>query len=251
MPDVSLIQFSNDPSCEACDLFTEAHHVCVPTIWMPDSLPPTPQTRALFVIGQNPGYWEDERGEPFIGDSGKMLRGAYLDADFNICAQRPAGQAALRHRRTIYLSNAGRCGPESCDRDKVYNTCLPLYLIPDLIQVCKFHTDVTILVISAKAVTALFKWAGIKGVNQRDSFNNQGRKISIPLIHNPNVEVECKDSQKVEVPVYSSYHPAAVARYPNYGLAVNDHLQLLCNHLDGLTPKLHLPTITPIRRPNQ
>lgn len=231
-----LPQFARNPSCEACDLFTEAHNVCVPTIWMPTSLPPTPDTRALFVLAQNPGYFEDEQCEPLIGESGKMVRGGYLDSDYNVCEERPVDHATLRHRSTVYLSNAGRCGPESHTRVGVYNTCLPLYTIPDLIQVCKLHRDVTILVISAPAVTALFRWAGIKGVNQRDSFNNQGRKITIG---------------GMEVPVFSTYHSAAVKRFPNYALAVNDHLQILCNYLDGLSPKPQLPTLTPIRRPNQ
>lgn len=231
-----LQQFPRNRSCEACNLHTEANEVCIPTIWLPTSLPPTPTTRALFVLGQNPGYWEDERGEPFIGDSGKILREAYLDASFNVCAERPADRAALRHRETIYLSNAARCGPNSCKREGPYNTCLPLYTIPDLTQICTLHTDVTILVVSAPAVTALFKWAGIKGVNQRDSFNNQMRPITI---------------NGMKVPVASTYHPAAVMRFPNYALAVNDHLQLLCNHLDGLSPKPQLPTLTPIRKPNR
>lgn len=233
-----LPQFPHDPTCEACDLFTEAHNVCIPTIWMPTSLPPTPSTRALFVLAQNPGYWEDQKGEPLVGESGKMLREGYLDSDYNICAERPADHATLRHRCTIYLSNAARCGPESCNRMGVYNKCLPLYTIPDLIRICEYHSaaDVTILVISAKAVTALFKWAGIKDVNQRDSFNNQGRTIAVDGIN---------------ISVYSTYHPAAVMRFPNYALAVNDHLQILCNYLDDLSPKPQLPTLTPIRRPNQ
>src|SRR3972149_5231679 len=31
-----------------------------------------PETKILF-IGEGPGYWEDQKGEPFVGNAGKLL----------------------------------------------------------------------------------------------------------------------------------------------------------------------------------
>ena len=32
----------------------------------------SPDTKILF-IGEGPGYWEDQKGEPFVGNAGKLL----------------------------------------------------------------------------------------------------------------------------------------------------------------------------------
>ena len=84
-------------TCDLCELAEQAPGV-------PKSIgigarrlglePPAP---AVVYIGRNPGYNEDDQGNPFVGKSGKLLHAVYIDG------------INLRERATIYLMNGVRC----------------------------------------------------------------------------------------------------------------------------------------------
>jgi len=223
-----MIQFPRHSNCTLCDLHDGANHVGIPTVHMEESLAPALDTPALIILGQNPGYHEDSHpiGLPFVGPSGQLLRQVYLDAKIN-------GKTLLE-RMCVYLSNAARCGPDSITREGPYNACIP-YFVDDVKKIAKVHDKVYLLICAAKGVTALWKYElGEKNYTQKNSFNNQNCVVDIG-----GCQVTC----------FSTFHPAAIMRQNRLIHVVNDHLQLMCNCLDGNAPSRYVPKIDLPRYP--
>lgn len=77
-----------DANCTRCKLNETAQFVC---------LIPKVKKCEVMVVGEAPGKREDETGEPFVGQSGKMLTEVLKDAGIN--------------RDEIYITNAVSCRP--------------------------------------------------------------------------------------------------------------------------------------------
>ena len=88
------MNFPNHSDCTRCPLHEEAKTVGHATLWLEDSRPPSPSADALVWLGQNPGYHEDKLGTPFIGRSGILLRGGFLDFSGAPVIDRPARPGA-------------------------------------------------------------------------------------------------------------------------------------------------------------
>lgn len=233
-----------DPACTLCPLHTEATSVCVPSVLLspstdkygPDSLPPSPSTPAVVIIGQNPGSEEDAENHPFIPrtwtdkltgerrfSAGHLLRNVYIPG------------ISLHTRATIYLTNSVRCGPASITHAKPHNTCFRAYTAPDLLSIAPLSASPLILLFcSAPAVRAFWSWATGKGISQDDSFDRQAHLLDTPF---------------GGAITFSTYHPAAVIRRHKLIHAVRDHLDLLSNYLDGTLPAPSTPNIVQPRRP--
>ncbi len=52
----------------------------------------------LMLIGEAPGYWEDQKGEPFVGKAGQLL-----DKIFNC--------VGLSRQKDVYICNTIKCRP--------------------------------------------------------------------------------------------------------------------------------------------
>lgn len=66
-----------DPDCTRCRLHKKARTVCVPGA--PSALLRLPAGQAAVVLGEAPGEAEDAAGEPFVGESGQLLRAAIAE----------------------------------------------------------------------------------------------------------------------------------------------------------------------------
>lgn len=77
-----------NPECTLCGLSDEAKTVCL--------MGRGPRS-GLMVVGEAPGYYEDEEGVPFVGSSGKVLNTALEMAGIN--------------RDDVYVTNAVKCRP--------------------------------------------------------------------------------------------------------------------------------------------
>ena len=52
----------------------------------------------LMLIGEAPGYWEDQKGEPFVGKAGQLLDKIFASV-------------GLSRQKDVYICNTQKCRP--------------------------------------------------------------------------------------------------------------------------------------------
>ena len=62
---------ARNPECRACGLCVEAHTVC---LWGEYNQNRDEKQPLVMIVGEAPGAKEDQRGRPFIGQSGQLIR---------------------------------------------------------------------------------------------------------------------------------------------------------------------------------
>ncbi|MGH7164874.1 MAG: uracil-DNA glycosylase, partial [Nitrospiraceae bacterium] len=92
-----------------------------------------PHAEIMFV-GEGPGYYEDQQGEPFVGAAGKLLNELL--------------QSAGLSRSQVYIANVIKCRPPN-NRDPE----------PDEVDTCKPFLLQQIALIKPKVVCTLGNWA--------------------------------------------------------------------------------------------
>ena len=75
-------------SCQDCKLH-KTRERAVPGTGVPDA--------KVFIVGEAPGYWEEQRGQPFVGRSGKFLMELF-------------GSVGIT-RHDMYIANTINCRP--------------------------------------------------------------------------------------------------------------------------------------------
>jgi uracil-DNA glycosylase family 4 len=208
------------PTCTACDLHLCAKSVGVPSRHLPTSLPSIPTNPVVIVLGMNPGNQEDRQGECWIGPSGQLLTGPYLQG------------SGVIDQASVYLCNIARCvSPGGKPKPAHYRTCIT-NTISDINSILDYHAPAksrAILCAGADPVTQFTRTFQKKAMSQQDAFRAQGMLIpSLPRTH-----------------LFSTYHPAAVLREPGLIHPVSDHMALLFAFLTGKLAKPSLPTIVP------
>ena len=78
-------------SCKNCSLYQTAKHVCL------GGEGPIPCD--IMIVGEAPGFREDDTGRPFQGKAGEILNGLLKDVGFD--------------RKNLYVTNVIRCRPPS------------------------------------------------------------------------------------------------------------------------------------------
>mgnify|MGYP003132189457 FL=1 len=225
MTTYTLPKFPSHSSCKLCDLHQEAKNPGVPTRFHELSAPIT--SSPLIVIGQNPGSAEDNANECFSGPSGKLLTSVYLNHD-----------EIMGH--PIYLTNAARCptlGENEKPKRKHYRACSG-YLNDDIETILTAHSPHKsfVLCLGAYAYSAVSRMYLDKERTLRHGFNNQGQ---------PNTS-----GPEGMLYIYTTFHPAAILRNKKYLYPVADHIELLCNAINGRIPSPSLPKIEEPRWPD-
>ena len=82
----------------------------------------------LMLIGEAPGYWEDQRGEPFVGKAGQLL-----DKIFNC--------VGLSRKKDVYICNTIKCRPPE-NRDP----------LPEEKSACREYLDAQIEILKPKII---------------------------------------------------------------------------------------------------
>jgi uracil-DNA glycosylase family 4 len=226
------LDFFRDSSCTKCELHEGIKSVCIPTIWYPGSQRLLDELRNIILfIGQNPGHWEDQKDEPFIGKSGELVKKVYV------------GGCSLQHKASVYLANGVRCHTQSNETPKQrhYKECSN-FLTLDMQKFRLLNPDKFIVVtLGAPATTSFY-------ANHVPSLIPKGKK-----------KVSLTDSFSLNggfhegwgCYVFSTYHPAAVLRNNNYINAVESHMQLVSDCLDGTMAEPSDPLIVPTRSPRR
>lgn len=217
---ISLNLLPAKPACKACDLHLCAKNVGIPSRHLPTSLPPKSTNPVVIVLGMNPGNQEDRQGECWIGPSGQLLTGPYLQG------------SGIIDTASVYLCNIARCvSPGGTPKPMHYRTCLGNTL-SDINTIIDFHSPAksrAILCAGADPLRYFSKTFQKKHMYQPEGFKSQGMLIpTLPRTH-----------------LFATYHPAAVLREPGLIHPVSDHMALLFAFLTGKLAKPSMPTIVP------
>jgi len=237
-----IVEHPHQRGCTLCSLHSSVNKtVCVPTARCTYSLPPSTDTPAVVCIGQNPGYFEDMEGLPFIGKSGDLLHNGYLKP------------SRIHELATIYITNAVRCStPANANPSaKSLKACFPAYTIPDLTAIAAAHSSLYVLCLGAPASSAIFKHLFSLKVGQKDAFTYNGRTLpwERPILKctavdhaNGSIAMEHANTP-TPITTFSTFHPAFILRVPNAIHEVALHMNALSRHLQGKAPVVTTPNI--------
>lgn len=176
---------------------------------------------ALLVVSEAPGAEEDQTGDPFIGRSGQLLRGAYID------------HFGLGDHADVYLAYTVRCRPPNnrTPKPREIKKHLP-YLLEDLNQLCKDYKRVVVFAIGATACKAF----GFKSLST--AFKSQGAPLSMELLTDDKIL-----GKPPHFTFFTTFHPAYILRDATASPAVEAHLGCLLRHLTGAGTKLLSPVV--------
>lgn len=158
---MSLKELEEDAShCTKCPLHMSRRQVVFGT--------GSPKTQVV-LIGEAPGYWEDLRGEPFVGAAGKMLN-ALLEL---------AGLS----RDEVYITNVVKCRPPGNREPK-----------EEEIRACSYYLDAQLDIISPKVTIMLGNHASVTvlgkyGLQFGSMFRSHGKvmeineRLFVPMFH--------------------------------------------------------------------
>ncbi len=150
-------------TCQACRL-CEKRKQAVPGVGAIDA--------PWLFVGEGPGADEDEQGEPFVGQAGKLL-------DAMLAA------TGLQRGREVYIANVVKCRPPG---NRTPN--------PDEAEACAPFLDRQIALIRPKIIVALGKTAVTRLT---------GRDTSMASLRQQRFDYQ-------GIPVVATYHPAYLLR---------------------------------------
>jgi len=176
--------------CRKCGLWKRRRNT-VPGDGSPDAL--------IMFIGEAPGYYEDAKGQPFVGAAGKLLDKLLLDAGLS--------------RREVFIGNVLKCRPPE-NRDPLESeieTCTPY--LNQQIRIIKPKIVVTL---GRHSTSYIFSKAGLEteGITKL-----RGKAYEIKLFG-------------FQISLIPMYHPAAALYNVGYKDELERDFQLLRNELE-------------------
>ena len=149
---------------------------------------------AVMFIGEAPGYWEDVKGQPFVGAAGKLLDEMLSRVGFS--------------RGEVYITNVVKCRPPE-NRDP----------LPSEIKTCTPYLDRQIRMIEPKFIVTLGRHAA-SYILPKAGFETG----SITKIHGRVYEANLVGLKVFIIPMY---HPAAALYKAKYKDDLDRDFQLL------------------------
>lgn len=141
--------------CVKCDLSRSRFHA-VPGEGNPEA--------RIMLIGEGPGFHEDEQGRPFVGNSGNFLT-SLLE------------KAGLK-REDVFITNVVKCRPPS-NRDP----------LPDEIHACSEYLDRQIAAIDPEVIVTLGRFSmsrffpGERISKIHGQAEERGGRLIVPMYH--------------------------------------------------------------------
>lgn len=161
----------------------------------------SPETEILFV-GEGPGYWEDQKGEPFVGNAGKLLDNLLLSINLP--------------RPEVYITNVVHHRPPE-NRDP----------LPEEILAYGKYLDEIIRIIHPKVIVTLGRFSMGKFL--------PGARIS--GVHGKMFDVVWNGKSITVVPMY---HPAAALRRGDVMQQIKDDFMKLPSYLKEIESKIEV-----------
>lgn len=248
---MELPQFSKHPGCMACDLHEGKKNVGIASRWLDWTLPPSRETPAVFYLGQNPGFDEDQVGLPFIGMSGRLTALAYVGMIYNGSDTRYQGMElgpGIFKRATCYVGNTARCGTWGSIQPKArhYRQCIP-FLTDDLFKIAATCQRLIVVNLGAPAAYHFYEHYLDGGLKQGNAVQRGGELVTIK---DTQLTFDRPVQRTLDVQVYSTYHPAFVMRKNAVIHEIIDRLHLVVDSLDGISPVPSRPTMVAPRYPD-
>ena len=160
-----------------------------------------PDTKILF-IGEGPGYWEDQRGEPFVGNAGKLLDSLL--------------QLIKLGRGDVYITNVVHHRPPE-NRDP----------LPEETKAYAPYLDKIIEIIGPKVIVTLGRFSMGKFLPG----------VKITAVHGKSYGINWKGKELVVVPMF---HPAAALRSLEVMRQIREDFVNLPNILKEVTGKVEV-----------
>ena len=156
-----------------------------------------PESQIMFV-GEAPGYWEDVKGKPFVGDAGKFLDTLLSEIGFS--------------RKDVFICNVLKCRPPK-NREPMpdeIQTCTPF--LNTQIKAIQPHFIVTL---GSYSTAYIFSKANLpfSGITQAHGKFYEATVLGMP------------------VTVFPAFHPAAALYSAKYKKELINDFQLLGSEL--------------------
>ncbi len=132
-----------------------------------------PEAR-IYFLGEAPGYWEDQKGRPFVGQAGKLLDKALEEIGIS--------------RSDVYISNVVRFRPPG-NRDPY----------PEELEAFAPYVDQEIEIIDPKVIVTLGRFSMGKFLPD----------VKISKVHGKVFEIDWQGKKRIVMPMF---HPAAALR---------------------------------------
>lgn len=128
----------------------------------------------IYFLGEAPGFWEDQKGRPFVGMAGKLLDELIQSIGFK--------------REDVYISNVVRFRPPE-NRDP----------LPEELEAFKPYVDQEIEIVNPKLIVTLGRFSMGKFLPE----------VKISKVHGQVRKITWNGKQVTVIPMY---HPAAALR---------------------------------------
>ena len=149
------------------------------------------QNAGIMLIGEGPGYYEDQQGRPFVGKSGQLL-----DKILDVCG--------FTRKEHVFIGNIVKCRPPN-NRDPLpeeRESCLPyLYKQIEMIE------PKIIILLGATALKGLID-PNAKITKVRGEWLNWNNRLVMPTFH-PSALLR---NEKLKKPVWEDFKKV-VAKY--------------------------------------
>lgn len=157
-----------------------------------------PESRIMFV-GEAPGYWEDIKGRPFVGDAGKFLDLLISEIGFA--------------REEVFICNVLKCRPPK-NREPA----------PHEIEACTPYLDRQICVVQPKFIVTLGNHSTSYILSKADIIFS-----SISQAHGKFYETTILN---INVTIFPTFHPAAALYSAKYKEQIISDFKLLRHELE-------------------
>lgn len=128
----------------------------------------------IFFLGEGPGYWEDVKGRPFVGNAGALLNQLL--------------QTIEVERKDVFITNVVCFRPPN-NRDP----------LPSEIDAFKPYIDKIIEIVNPRVIVTLGRFSMSKFL----------LGVKITTVHGKVFDIKLNDKEKIIIPMY---HPAAALR---------------------------------------
>lgn len=150
----------------------------------------------FYFLGEAPGYWEDQKGRPFVGTAGKLLDETLSENGVK--------------REDVYISNVVRFRPPG-NRDP----------FPEELAAFAPYVDEEIEIIDPKIIVTLGRYSMAKFL----------ANVLISRVHGKVFKVDWKGKERVIIPMF---HPAAALRREDIMEQFKEDFKILKKVLEDL-----------------
>ena len=150
----------------------------------------------LMIVSEAPGYWEDQKGEPFVGAAGKVLNELLESIEVK--------------REEIYIANILKCRPPSNRNPQ-----------KEEIEACASYLDRQIEIIRPEVICTLGNYS-TKYIFEKYALEKQIQGIS--KIHGKVFEPKTLFESIKIIPLY---HPAVATYNPNMKETLKEDFKIL------------------------